>query len=224
LKSPWISANVQGFVISALVRAWRITQRPKLLDLAKGAARVFELTWDRGGVRVEAEGHVVFTEAPGLPAPGIMDGFMRSLLGLYDLCAETDDPQIMKLYKRGVDGLRYFLPRWDYMNKWSMYANREYLCSPEYHCLNRLLLAVLARLTNDERLVSYARAWDPDNLSTLGRAEIYLAHIVTKNACRVRYRTWRHKTSKDLFKEIPSFETTADAATLGPTNTTRPAA
>jgi len=98
LRAPWVSANVQGHVISALVRGWRITRRPRLLELLKGSARVFELDCENNGVRVKAEGHVVYTEVPGLPAPGIMDGFMTSLLGLYDLYVETGDPKVYELF------------------------------------------------------------------------------------------------------------------------------
>src|SRR5215470_13687906 len=32
-----------------------------------------------------------YTEVPGGPLPGILDGFMISLLGLYDLYIETED-------------------------------------------------------------------------------------------------------------------------------------
>ena len=195
LRAPWVSANVQGQVISALVRAWRITRRPRLLELLRGSARVFELDCENNGVRVHAEGHVVYTEVPGLPAPGIMDGFMRSLLGLYDLYVETGDPKVYELFMQGVEGLRYFLPRWDYRKKWSWYANGDYLCPPAYHCLNRMLLTVLARLTRDSCLANYAEAWNPIHLSLLGRAEIYLAFLLTKNACRLKFRTWRHKTT-----------------------------
>src|SRR5215472_3022167 len=90
LKAPWLSANVQGLVISALVRAWRITRQQSLLNLLKGSARIFQLDCECNGVRVRAGGHVVYTEYPGLPAPGIMDGFMTALLGLYDLYMETE--------------------------------------------------------------------------------------------------------------------------------------
>jgi hypothetical protein len=195
LRAPWVSANVQGFVISALVRGWRITRRHCLLELLKGSARVFELDCERNGVRVQAEGHVVYTETPGLPAPGIMDGFMRSLLGLYDLHVETGDPKVYELFVQGVEGLRYFLPRWDYRKKWSLYSNGTYLCPPAYHCQNRLLLTVLARLTGDPYFAEYAETWNPTHLSLLGRAEIYLAFLLTKNACRLKYRTWRHRTT-----------------------------
>jgi len=204
LKASWVSANVQGFVMSALVRGWRITRRPRLLELLQSSARVFELDCEHGGVRVEAEGHVVYTETPGLPAPGIMDGFMRSLLGLYDLYIENGDRKVYDLFMEGIDGLRHFLPRWDYRNKWSLYANQSYLCPPAYHCLNRMLLTVLARLTGDSCFAAYAEAWNPAHLSALDRAEVYLAFLLTKNACRLKYRTWRHKT---LVTSADSLET-----------------
>ena len=194
LRAPWVSANVQGFVISALVRGWRIIRRPRLLELLKGSARVFELDCENNGVRVQAEGHVVYTENPGLPAPGIMDGFLRSLLGLYDLHVETGDPKVYALFMQGIDGLRYFLPRWDYQKKWSLYSNHNYLSPPAYHCLNRMLLMVLARLTRDSYFAEYAEAWNPARLSTVDRAEIYLAYLLTKNSYRLKHRTWRQKT------------------------------
>src|ERR1039458_468512 len=211
LRAPWVSANVQGFVISALVRAWRITRRPRLLDLLKGSARVFELDCASNGVRVQSKGHIVYTETPGLSAPGIMDGFMRSLLGLFDLYVEMGDPKAHELFMEGVEGLKYFLPRWDYRRKWSLYCNREYFCSPAYHCLNRMLLSVLARLTGDSCLSDYAEAWNPERLSALDRAEIYLAFLLTKNACRLKYRTWNEKTApgpthleaKRLLSQLP---------------------
>jgi D-glucuronyl C5-epimerase C-terminus len=195
LRAPWVSANVQGLVISALVRGWRITRRPHLLKLLNGSARVFELDCGNNGIRVQAEGHVVSTETPGLPAPGIMDGFMTALLGLHDLYVETGNPKVSDLFMLGVEGLGHFLSRWDYRKKWSLYGNKSYLCSPAYHCLNRILLTILARVTGDSRFAEYAEAWNPDQLSTLDRTEIYLAFLLSKNACRLKYRTWRQKTN-----------------------------
>jgi D-glucuronyl C5-epimerase C-terminus len=197
VRAPWVSANVQGFVISALVRGWRITRRPRLLELLKGSARVFELDCENNGVRLRAEGHVVYTEVPGLLAPGIMDGFMRSLLGLFDLHVETGDPKVYELFMQGLEGLRYFLPRWDYRKKWSWYSNRAYLCPPGYHCLNCMLLNVLTRLTGDSYFAEFAEAWNPAGLSLLGRAEIYLVFLLTKNTSRLKHRTWSQHTALD---------------------------
>jgi hypothetical protein len=191
LPAGWISCNIQGLVMSALVRGWRITRRPYLLELLKGTSHVFHLDSKSNGVRVEAEGHVVYTEVPGLAAPGVMDGFMASLLGLYDVYTETGDATVFRLFEEGVEGLKYFLPRWDYRHKWSWYANRAYLCPPSYNCLNRAFLSALAHLTDETCFAEYADAWNPDHLSARDRAEIYLGFMVTKNACRFKYQTWR---------------------------------
>ena len=70
-----------------------------------------------------------------------------------------------------------------------MYSNRSYLCSPAYHCQNRVLLSVMARLTGDSYFAEYAEAWHHSRLSASDRAEIYLAFQLTKNASRFRSRT-----------------------------------
>lgn len=196
LRAPWLSANVQGYVMSALVRGWRMTRRQRLLDLLQRTTRVFELDWNRNGVRVQSEGHVVYTETPGLPAPGVMDGLLTSLLGLYDLYVETGDAGAYDLFQRGIDGLKYFLPRWDYRKKWSMYGNRFYLSPPSYHCQHRLLLGVLACLTGEPSFMNYAEAWNHERLSAADRVEIYLGFVLTKNAFRFRHRTWRLKPAE----------------------------
>ena len=196
LKAPWISAYTQGLVISALVRAWRLTERPSLLDLLKNSTKVFELNVEDYGVRVPLNGHTLYTEVPGGAPPGILDGFMTSLLGLYDLQAETGDPLVRRMFEEGIEGLKYALPRWDYRNKWSWYGCRAYLSPPAYHYQNCLLLEILARLSQQPILAEYAQRWNPHRLSAVGRAEIYLGFVVTKNQSRLRHRTWRQSPDK----------------------------
>lgn len=196
LKAPWISAYDQGMVISALVRGYRLTRRPHLLELLKGASKVFELEVGKGGVRASLTSGALYCELPGQPIPGILDGFMTSLLGLYDLSVETRDPAVHTLFEQGIDGLKHLLPMWDYHNRWSWYGSRAYLCPPSYHWLNRALLDILAQLSSDECLARYAAAWHPQRLSLAGRAEIFLGFLFTKNACRIRHRTWRQNRTK----------------------------
>ncbi|HEV2715180.1 MAG TPA: D-glucuronyl C5-epimerase family protein, partial [Terriglobales bacterium] len=145
LKAPWLSCNAQGLVISALVRGHRLTRRPDLLRILEGTAKIFQLDVQQNGVRVLVDGHVFYTEIPGGASPGILDGFMTSLLGLYDLFVETGDPAVERLFREGVEGLKYLLPKWDHHKKWSWYGAHAYLSPPSYHCLNRVLLAVLGR-------------------------------------------------------------------------------
>jgi hypothetical protein len=196
LKAPWTSAHSQGLVISALVRGYRFTGRPQLLELLQGASRIFELDVQEGGVRESLSCGALYNEKPGSPIPVILDGFMSSLLGLYDLFVETGDPAVRNLFTDGIVGLKATLPTWDYRKRWSWYSSREYLCPPAYHCLNRALLDVLGRLSAEPLLVKYAEAWKTDHLSALRRMEIYVGFLMTKNACRLRNRTWRLSQAK----------------------------
>ena len=192
LKAPWLSANTTGFVISALVRGWRVTREPRLLELLKRSSVIFELDYDRQGIRVPIDGYFLYTEKPGVPAPGIMDGFLRSLQVCMILAIELEDPAVERLFKQGIAGLKHVLPLWDFKNRWSWYGNRAYLCPPNYHCLNRLLLLVLARIAREPMFAKFAENWDPAKLSLLQRGEIYLQFLRTKNRSRIANRTWRH--------------------------------
>jgi hypothetical protein len=196
LKAPWISSYDQGLAISALVRGYRLTKRPHLLELLRGASRIFALDVSEGGVRDCLPSGAVYSELPGQPVPGIQDGFMTSLLGLYDLYVETGDPVVKVLFDDGISGLKASLPVWNYRDKWSWYGSRGYLCPPSYHWLNRLLLQVLGRLTGEATLLQYAESWNPQRLSALARTEIFVFFLLTKNAARVRNRTWRLSAAK----------------------------
>ena len=197
LRAPWVSAHAQGLAMSAVVRGWRVTKRPHLWELLQGSAKIFDLDVKEGGIRAQSDGNAFYTEVPGGDVPGILDGFMTSLLGLYDLYIETEDEKTGQLLRAGIEGLKKLLPCWDYRNKWSWYGRREYLCPPPYHCLNRILLGTLGRLSGDLDLQQHAQRWDPANLSSLERAEIYLGFLATKNGARLRHRTWAQKTVLD---------------------------
>ena len=61
------------------------------------STKVFELDAEDNGVRVSVDGYFLYTEVPGGPPPGILDGFMTSLLGLYDVFMETGDSVVGQL-------------------------------------------------------------------------------------------------------------------------------
>jgi len=190
LKAPWVSAYDQGLAISALVRGWRISGRKELRDLLTNSARVFAMDVADNGVRISTEQGALYTELPGSPPPGILDGFMTSLLGLYDLSVELEDSEVEQLFMDGIRGLTSTLPLWDYKGRWSWYGSRAYLSPPCYHQIHRSLLHVLAQLSGKATLADYAKRWDPRRLSAWERSEIYLQFLVTKNAHRIKHRTW----------------------------------
>lgn len=186
LKSPWISAMYQGVVISALVRAYRLAGDKELLDLCVKATRVFSLSIDEGGVRTCEQGRVLYEEYPAYPLPRVLDGFLFSLLGLYDLAVQTNAADVRGLFQDGIEGLKQTLAFWDYRRKWSWYGSHGYLCPPHYHALNGLLLGILGRLTGDGTLTDCANRWDVNTRSVMDKMEIFLMFSLTKNWARLR--------------------------------------
>lgn len=187
LKAPWISAMVQGLAISCLIRAHRVTDDPRLLDMCRGAATVFEKSFEDGGVRTVEDGRVSYEEYPGTPRPRVLDGSLFSLLGLYDLYAQNGDQRILRLFSEGVAGLIQDLPTWDYRGKWSWYGSHGYLCPPHYNKLNCALLSSLASLADEPTLRRYAEAWTPARLTARERAEVFMVFMLTKNRSRLKH-------------------------------------
>lgn len=186
LRSPWISAMYQGVIISALVRGYRLTGDQQLLDLCKGATLVFHQTIEEGGVKTSVNGESLYEEYPGYPLARVLDGFLFSLLGLYDFAVQSKTVEARKLFDEGIEGLKQMLEFWDYRNKWSWYGNKAYLSPPHYHKLNYSLLSILGKLTGEEKLLRYAGLWGGTSRSFAKSLEIYFVFAITKNLARLR--------------------------------------
>jgi hypothetical protein len=186
LTSPWISAMYQGVVISTLIRGYRINGDRELLDLSKRAAIVFSQDIEKGGVTTSESGGTLYEEYPAYPLPRVLDGFLFSLLGLYDLAVDTRSADIRRLFDVGIEGLKGTLQFWNYRNKWSWYGSHGYLCPPHYHKLNAILLAILGRLTGDATLQHFANLWDTKQRTFADKVEIFLMFAFTKNRARLR--------------------------------------
>ena len=186
LASPWISAMYQGVVISTLVRAYRMDRDEELLELCKKATLVFTQSVEDGGVKTLEGGGSLYEEYPAYPLPRVLDGYLFSLLGLYDLWVETESSEIRGLFEDGIQGLKGSVEFWNYRNKWSWYGSHGYLCPPHYHQLNATLLAILGRLTGDEALQRYAQLWDTNKRTLVDKVEIFFMFIVTKNLARLK--------------------------------------
>ena len=176
----------QGVVISTLVRAYRIDRDEELLELCKKATLVFTRSLEEGGVKTQESGGSLYEEYPAYPLPRVLDGYLFSLLGLYDLWVETESSEIRGLFEDGIQGLKASVDFWNYRNKWSWYGSHGYLCPPHYHQLNATLLAILGRLTGDEALQRYAQLWDTNKRTFVDKVEIFFMFIVTKNLARLK--------------------------------------
>jgi hypothetical protein len=196
LRSGWICGMAQGLIMSVLVRAHRLQPDPGLLELARAAARPFELPVERGGVQSVGRAGPLLEEYPSIVPPRVLDGTIFAMLGVHDLATESGDTEMRELFRRSVSGLLGELDEWDYRGIWSWYGRRLYLSPPHYHAANRALLTALARASEIPQFAEVARCWDPLTLSFQDRAMVYLAFLATKQ--RTRLRALRHSRRTDV--------------------------
>jgi len=112
----WYGAMCQGQAISVLVRAWTITRDPRYLTAAEAGSRLFNISSVNGGVKaVFLDKYTWFEEYPTNPPTFILNGFIYSLLGLYDLKTVSTKlkVQISQLFQSGLDSLAAMLPLYD---------------------------------------------------------------------------------------------------------------
>lgn len=174
LKAPWFSALSQGLAISVLVRAYLLSEDIKLLELAKKATRIYEVEVKNGGIKTLEDGYVFYEEYPSYPLARVLDGFIFSLLGLYDYYLVSKDLKVKRLFEDGYKALTNNIQYWNYNNIWSWYGSHGNLSSPMYNKLNLCLLLAMYNITKDDTLKKLALSWSPENLGNVGKLKLWV--------------------------------------------------
>jgi len=114
VRAGWYGAMCQGQAISVLVRAWSHSQDRKYLQAALQAVKVFSVPSSQGGVKaVFLDKYPWYEEYPTNPPTFILNGFMYSLLGLFDLRSVSSSREVSDLYQAGLQSLAALLPLYD---------------------------------------------------------------------------------------------------------------
>ncbi|VDL19477.1 unnamed protein product [Hymenolepis diminuta] len=125
LKPGWCSAMGQGQAISLLVRAANQTKDPRFQAAAGRALGPFSRPVNSDssncGVRAYFMDQITlpwFEEYPAIPSVFVLNGFIFSLIGLYDLCkvssnVHEDGAKAAELLAEGVETLVHVLPLFD---------------------------------------------------------------------------------------------------------------
>lgn len=119
LKSGWYSAMSQGHAISLLARAFHHSGgNRKYLRAAVNALKPFSVTSSNGGVLAKFMGTLPFYEEyPTTPSSFVLNGFIYSLLGLYDLKQISPKSrggrEAGMLFEQGMDTLKRVLTLYD---------------------------------------------------------------------------------------------------------------
>lgn len=174
LKPGWYSAMAQGQAISLLSRMYLDTQDSIYLETAIKALNLFYTNSTKNGIRTYfLDKFVWYEEYPTVPSSFVLNGFMYSLFGLYDLkmtCQRQECDRAASLYEEGVSSLKHLLTLFD-TGSGSVYDLRHVSlgCAPnlarwDYHSthINQLLYlnsidSALILQTTAKRWVSYMK-------------------------------------------------------------------
>jgi hypothetical protein len=158
--APWISGLAQGTAIQALTRASQLLADPKYLEFARGALGAFETPPPLGVRALSTSGHgrhyLIYSFSSGLR---VLNGFLQSLVGLYDFADATKDPRAERLFKTGDRAARREIPRYD-TGAWSLYASGGAESDLGYHRLVREFLQSLCDRTGARAYCGRARRFD----------------------------------------------------------------
>jgi len=113
LKSPWISAIAQGQSMSLLVRIYYITKNIKYRKSAEIALKPFLKKVNEGGILSYFWGRPFYEEYPTNPPSFTLNGFMFSLIGLYDMAVILKSNTAKTLFNNGIKTLEFILPFYD---------------------------------------------------------------------------------------------------------------
>lgn len=170
LAKPWASSFAQSIGMSLLARAYKHTGRRGYLDAAIKAARPLTIQVGKGGLQRPLFGHPFYEEYPTTPGTFALEGFMTTLMGIYDLRVATPGthpqrPMLRRLYMQGLSTLQFALPLYDLGTRSAYHLGhlsnppRPVFAHQQYHSRHIVRLRVLHSITGVRRFLDYANLW-----------------------------------------------------------------
>lgn len=172
LQPGWTSGMAQGVALSALARAYQLTCDERYREGGRSALRHLLTPIEQGGTATNLrhlhpslERYVWFEEYPNPQKPAYtLNGFMYTLLGLYDWSLVDPASDAGRQLAAGVQTLTKVLPYYEYdgftaydlaplVYGWKANFN------PHYHAVHITLLSALYAATGEKVLRDYETRW-----------------------------------------------------------------
>jgi hypothetical protein len=157
-KAPWVSSLAQGTALQALSRAaTRLKREQEVFAVTSRGLGIFERPAPEG-VRVPAGAGAHYAQYSFEPGLRILNGFIQSLVGLYDYARLAGDARATALFTAGEARAREEVPTYD-TGAWSLYSRGTVTHESDlgYHTLLR---DFLTSLCNRTRIETYCGAED----------------------------------------------------------------
>jgi hypothetical protein len=145
---PWVSSLAQGTGLQAIARsAAKLGRMEELLPQIQAGLKLFEQA-PPTGVRVQTPDGIHYAQYSFWPSLHILNGFIQSLVGLYDVAQITGDPRAAQLFADGDATARKEVPTFD-TGAWSYYSRGAITRESDlsYHTLLRDFLTGLCDRT-----------------------------------------------------------------------------
>jgi len=161
IEPPTYSAMAQAQIASTFVRAYLAGGNARHAEVALAAVRPLVKGGDSDLVSVTSAGPVL-EESPSNPPSHILNGWIYSLWGLWDVAVALGDEGARVAYSATLNCLRQMLDKYDigWWTRYSLYPHRlPDLAKPFYHRLHIDQMEVLYRVTGFDEFGSAARRW-----------------------------------------------------------------
>uniref|UniRef100_H2XK55 heparosan-N-sulfate-glucuronate 5-epimerase n=1 Tax=Ciona intestinalis TaxID=7719 RepID=H2XK55_CIOIN len=175
IPAGWISAMGQGQGMSVLSRAYHVFHDPKYIVALSHALQPFTKSSEQGGVRATfLKTYTWYEEYPTKPSSFVLNGFMYSLIGLYDFKSllehefgfgSTTYKLVKQLYHDGMTSLKAMLPLYDGGSR-TFYDLRHFILGMppnvarwDYHTTHLSQLVLLYSVSNEPVLKKYFDNW-----------------------------------------------------------------
>ena len=172
LQPGWYSSMAMGHGLSLLARAYAMTKKQIYAEAcAKAVETIFENSGEQNlGVKaVFMNQYTWYEEYPTIPSTFVLNGFMYSLLGLYDawrLQIPGASYKAQQLYEDGLHSLITMLPLYD-TGSGTMYDLRHFtvpgitpnLARLDYHITHINQLLTFATINDNKIFSTTAERW-----------------------------------------------------------------
>jgi heparosan-N-sulfate-glucuronate 5-epimerase len=175
LTAGWTSALAQGFGLSVLSRAYRLTGDERYIAAGEAALEYLLLSTDEGGptttlaaLHPSLASYVWHEEWPVSPPPYTLNGFMFVLLGLYDWgelpVHSVATERAREAFQQGMATLLVVLPYFD-LGGFTAYDLRHLLIgapplpASDYHAVHIGTIHALRRITHSRQLHEAELSW-----------------------------------------------------------------
>jgi hypothetical protein len=159
---PWSSGLSQGTALQALSRAYSRTHEAQYMDAAREALGIFRVRPPAGVlVRTDAGSH--YLEYTYAPQERILNGFIQSLVGLYEYAKLTGDAEGQALFEAGDAEARTETPHYD-TGAWSLYDQHSESDLSYHELLAEFLEHLCERTRSGEPLATLHAAIPGDEI------------------------------------------------------------